>query len=96
MIHLAIFLAALAGFALLLLAMAKHQQDWLRRKLAPGRSRLLRALGFAALALSFAMAGLGLGWAYGTVAWCGWLTASAAVVVTANINRERIRARFRP
>ncbi|PZQ56708.1 MAG: DUF3325 domain-containing protein [Novosphingobium pentaromativorans] len=90
MIHLAIAVPALLGFASLLLAMVRHQQDWLRRKLSPPRSKALRRSGFAALALAFAVAGLGLGWAYGTVVWCGWLSAAAALVLTAQTNRERI------
>ena len=95
MIHLAIFALSLFGFALLHAAMPRHQQDWLRRKLPAAHSRALRWAGLATLALSFAAAGLGLGWAVGTIAWCGWLTAAAAAVVTANLNRERILSRVR-
>lgn len=94
MIHLAIAVPALLGFASLLLAMVRHQQDWLRRKLSPSRSKALRRGGFGALALAFAAAGLGLGWAYGTVVWCGWLSAAAALVLTAQTNRERILRLF--
>ena len=94
MIHLAIALPALLGFALLLLAMARHQQDWLRRKLSSGRCKALRRGGFAALALAFTIAGLGLGWAYGTVVWCGCLSVAAALVLTAQTNRERILRLF--
>ncbi|MCG2840659.1 DUF3325 domain-containing protein [Sandaracinobacter sp. RS1-74] len=96
MIHAATFLLSLTGFALLLLAMPRHQQDWLRRKLPPSLGRTLRLSGFAALALAFAVAGLGLGWGYGAVAWFGWLTMAAALVVTANTNRDRIRRKVRP
>jgi fatty acid desaturase len=95
MIHLGTFFTALLGFALLLAAMSRHQQDWLKRKLPADRSRLLRLSGFVALALSFVLAGLGFGWAYGAVAWSGWLTAAAALIVTANTNRDRILARLR-
>ncbi|MFT4053564.1 MAG: DUF3325 domain-containing protein [Novosphingobium sp.] len=94
MIHLAIFLPALLGFALLLMAMARHQQDWLKRKLTARRSTVLRRVGFGALALAFVTAGFGLGWAYGTVAWCGWLSAAAVLVLTAQTNRERILRLF--
>ncbi|AXB79070.1 DUF3325 domain-containing protein [Novosphingobium sp. P6W] len=94
MIHLAIALPALLGFALLLMAMARHQQDWLRRKLAPRTSRLLRWSGFAALALAFLIAGLALGWAYGAVVWFGWLSVAAMLVLTAQTNRERILKRI--
>ncbi len=95
MIHLATALLSLAGFALLLMAMPRHQQDWLRRKLPPVTSRLLKLGGLALLAAGFALAGQGLGWGYGTVAWCGWLSAGAAITLTAQTNRERILARWR-
>lgn len=94
MIHLAIALPALLGFALLLLATARHQQDWLRRKLAPRTGRALRWSGFAALALAFLIAGLALGWAYGAVAWFGWLSVTAMLVLAAQTNRERILKRI--
>ena len=94
MIHMAIFSLSLSGFAVLLLAMARHQQDWLRRKLAASPRRRLRMTGFALLAAAFAVAGSGFGWGYGTVLWCGWLTVSAALIVAANTNRERIQRRF--
>lgn len=95
MIHTPVALLTLAGFALLLMAMARHQQDWLRRKLAPRTSHLLRIGGFGLLAVAFAAAGFGLGWAYGTVAWFGWLSFGAALTLTAQTNRERILARLR-
>lgn len=90
MIHLAIALPAILGFALLLIAMARHQQDWLRRKLTPRTGRMLRWNGFAALGLAFVFAGLGLGWAYGALVWFGWLSVAAALALTAQTNRERI------
>jgi len=90
MTHLLTLILCLAGFVLLLLAMARHQQDWLRRKLPAAISRRLRGGGFLLLALAFIACGSGLGWAYGTVAWCGWMTVAAIAVVTANTNRERI------
>ena len=94
MIHAAIFVLSLAGFAVLLLAMARHQQDWLGRKLTAKPRRRLRAAGFALIALAFAASGAGFGWGYGTVLWCGWLTVAAVLVVAANTNRERIQRRF--
>lgn len=90
MIHLTIALPALIGFALLLMAMARHQQDWLRRKLPPRMSRLLRRGGLGALALAFAAAVLGFGWAYGAVCWFGWLSLAAVLVLAVQTNRERI------
>ncbi len=96
MIHIVTFLVALAGFVLLLLAMGRHQQDWLRRKLSQTQSRALRLTGFAALTLAFVIAGTGFGWGYGAVAWSGWLTMAAALTVAANTNRERIVRKMRP
>jgi len=96
MIHATTFLLSLTGFALLLLAMARHQQDWLRRKLPPSLGNGLRLSGFAALALGFLFAGVGLGWAYGAIVWFGWLTVAAALVVTVNTNRERIVRKVQP
>ena len=90
MTHLFVFVLSLAGFAMLLLAMARHQQDWLRRKLSPSLSQRLRRGGFALLALAFGTAGSGLGWGYGAVVWFGWLSVTAITVVAANLNRERI------
>ena len=95
MIHLAIAAPALLGFALLLVAMARHQQDWLRRKLSPRLRTLLRWSGLCALALSFIVAGLGMGWAYGSVAWFGWLSVAAVLVQAAQANRERIQRALR-
>lgn len=94
MTHITVALPAIAGFVLLLLAMARHQQDWLRRKLPHRTARLLRWSGLAALALAFVLSGLGLGWAYGTVAWVGWLSVSALLVLTGQVNRERILRLF--
>jgi len=96
MIHPATFLLSLAGFALLVLAMPRHQQDWLRRKLPPIMVSALRLFGFLLLALASAVAGAGLGWGYGAVAWFGWLTMAAALAVAANTNRERILRKVRP
>lgn len=94
MIHVVIFLLALAGFVLLLLAMAKHQQDWLGRKLPRPRAEKLRLAGFALIALAFCASGFGLGWGYGTISWFGWLTFAALLVVTANCNWDAIKRRF--
>jgi uncharacterized membrane protein len=96
MIHIANFLLSLSGFVLLLLAMPRHQQDWLGRKLFPMQRRALRLSGFTALVLAFVVAGAGLGWAYGAVAWFGWQTVAAALVVAANTNRERLMRKVRP
>jgi fatty acid desaturase len=85
-----VFLLSLLGFAMLLLAMARHQQDWIRRKLTSSTTRALRIAGLVALALAFFVACIGLGWGAGAVAWFGWLTVAAAIVVAVNVNRERL------
>ncbi|MGC4251386.1 MAG: hypothetical protein QM605_07950 [Sphingobium sp.] len=46
--------------------------------------------------LAFLVSRTGFGWAYGTVVWFGWLTIGAALVVIANINRDRIIGKARP
>ena len=96
MIHAATFLLSLAGFALLLLAMARHQQDWLCRKLPASRSRGLRLSGFLMLALAFVIAGASFGWGYGAVVWFAWMTVAASLIVAANLNRDRILRWVRP
>lgn len=85
----ALFLS-LAGFALLMLSMARHQQDWLGRKLATRPGKILRLSGYGALALSLAMAFARYGWAYGMVDILGFWTLAAGLVVLANCNRGRI------
>lgn len=90
MIYALIFFLNMAGFASLLLAMGKHQQDWLGHKLVKARADMLRRAGFIAIGLAFVVSGSGLGWGYGTVAWFGFLTLTALLMVTANVNRSTI------
>ncbi|MHA6721314.1 DUF3325 domain-containing protein [Sphingomonas sp. RS6] len=89
------FLLSLVGFAFLLVAMSRHQQAWLQRRLSPSLCRAVRLSGFTALALAFAIAVAGLGWGYGAVTWFGWTTIAAALVVAANVYRERGTSRAR-
>lgn len=96
MTHIAIVLIALGGFVLLLLSMARHQKEWLRRELSLMMSRTLRLSGFAALTLAFLVAEAGLGGGYGAVAWFGWLTIAAALIVILNTCRERLMRTLRP
>lgn len=95
MSHLVTALPCLAGFALLLFALPRHQQDWLGRKLAMRTGRWLRGLGFVLLVIGLILAGWGMGWAYGAVAWCGWLSVSAALTLAAQTNCARILALLR-
>lgn len=95
MIHALAFLLDLSGFALLFLAMKRHQQDWLGRKLPPPRVRALRIAALAVFTFAFATCGAGLGWGYGAIAWFGLLTASALPIVIVNCKREAIRHRLK-
>lgn len=95
MIDIAVLLLVLAGFGFLLMAMPRHQQDWLKRKLSQAHAHSLRLSGLVMLAAAYGVSGRGLGWAYGTVAWFGWLTVAAAIVVTVNTNCGAIMENFR-
>lgn len=92
MTHAAVLALSLAGFALLLAAMARHRRTWLRRDVSPRAARALRLSGFLSLAAALAVAGMGLGWAYGAVAWCGWLTVAAFAAVAATTARAAAHA----
>lgn len=96
MIDAALFLLSLTGFILLLLATARHHESWLGRKLTSPLGRALRLSGFMSLALAFVVAGAGVGWAYGTLAWFGWLTVAGALVVAVNTNCDQIMRKVRP
>lgn len=54
MIHVIILMLQLAGFFGLLLAVQRHQQEWLRGKLATNTARRLRLSGFLSLAVAYA------------------------------------------
>ena len=58
------------GLAMLCLAMDRHHRDLFGRVPGAARRRLLRAGGWAALALSLAGCVAGWGWARGVVYWC--------------------------
>lgn len=94
MIHLLVFAAALAGFACLCVARQRHQFQLVGRELSPGASSALRLGGWLAPAASFALAGSGLGWGYGTVEWLGHLSVAAALIVIW-LNRSTARRKRR-
>ncbi|ESQ81795.1 DUF3325 family protein [Asticcacaulis benevestitus] len=85
-----IFLLCLGAFALLLAAMSRHQQEWFGAKLARPLSLSLRAGGFGLLFAAWLVAGFTVGFAYGTVVWCGCIAVAALVVIAVNINRDRL------
>lgn len=93
MSHAATSLASLIAFALLALAMDRHQRDLFGRELAPRRSRVLRVGGWVALLASLAIAVRAQGWSLGLVAWCGHVSLGAGVVILALVARERRKAR---
>lgn len=82
MTHLASLLFGFIGFACLCLAMDRHHQDLLRRKLPRRQMLLLRATGGIALAIALAIAMRGLGAAFGAIAWIAHLSVAAGLVVT--------------
>jgi len=75
--HLASILFAFAGFAALCLAMVKHQQDVLGRRLAASRQTPLRLTGGVLLAVAYGCASLANGPRVGPVAWTGALIVAA-------------------
>lgn len=93
MSHAATAVVSLIAFVLLALAMDRHQQDLFGRELQPGRSRLLRIGGWAALLASLAIAVDAQGWSLGLVAWCGHISLSAGLVILALVAWERRKAR---
>lgn len=95
MIHVLILLLSLGGFLALLLALPRHQRDWMRRTLTAKVGRRLRCGGMGLLVLALAVAGIGFGWGQGAIIWFGWMTVAAALTVTANMHRERIAQKDR-
>ncbi|MFT4103127.1 MAG: DUF3325 domain-containing protein [Burkholderiaceae bacterium] len=87
--HALTLLTAVPAFALLALAMERHQVDLYGREWPASRSRLARGAGFALLAVSLAIAVRTQGWSLGLVAWCGHLSAAAALVAVVLIAIER-------
>lgn len=82
MIHGLAIIVAISGFAFLCAAMTRHQKDVLGRKVPVATARRIRITGGAILLFALAIDLIGLGAAYGAVAWCGHLTAGAAFVLT--------------
>ena len=74
-------LLSLAGFACLALAIERHHRQLLRRPLGEGRGRLLRLFGALALALCYGCIVADMGWALGSISWCGLLSLGAATVL---------------
>ena len=94
MSHWTIFLPCLLGFALLALAMDRHQEDLFGRALPALTTRGLRASGWTALLVGLAFAVSGQGWALGLVSYsghtslCAWLVFGALVVLQRRKSRS--------
>ena len=92
MSHVLVALMSLIAFALLALAMDRHQQDLFGRELAAGPTRALRISGWAGLLASLAIAVKGQGWSLGLVGWCGHISLGAGLVILMLIAWERRKA----
>lgn len=88
---------AYAGFAALCLAMERHHGEVFGIRRIPPRRRLaLRLVGWLLLAASFPACIAGWGWAFGSVVWCGVLTAAALPIVLLLPYRPRMMAALAP
>ncbi|WP_395396421.1 DUF3325 domain-containing protein (plasmid) [Novosphingobium sp. BL-8A] len=84
------FFTVPGGFTGLLLAMSRHRQDWLGRKLPPAKGRAIRRTGTRLLAVNMGLACAGHGRGYGLILGVGSWSVSAAFLVAANCTRMRI------
>ena len=83
LLHLAILLISLAGFAALALATERHAEHLLGRLPAPQWRLLARVAGWLLLAVSLALGIAYLGSGVGITLWLGWLTIAALALVFA-------------
>lgn len=94
--HLSVLLLSILAFACLALAMERHQEDLFAGQLGPGATKALRAVGWALLFGSLAVALRQPSWSVGLVAWFGCLTAGAGVVFMALMWAPRVPVTRRP
>ncbi len=80
-LHLLVLLLGLAGFTALAMAMEKHCKHLLRRVLEPRWRLTARVVGWLLLVLALALSIHDLGASVGLVAWVGWLSVAALVLV---------------
>lgn len=92
------FALALAGFAALAMSLDRHYADIHGRGNAPaaGTVRVLHAVGWPALALTWAICIAAEGWSLGTLFWVGTMTASGFVIVLVLAYRPRAIPRILP
>ncbi|MGE0254800.1 MAG: DUF3325 family protein [Alphaproteobacteria bacterium] len=88
------FTLAYAGLAALALAMERHQRQVWRRPLAVHWRRLLRPLGWLAIAVAFAAAVAAEGWSLGPVAFTGLLALAGLALVFLLAFAPRLAAAF--
>ncbi|MGB6102603.1 MAG: DUF3325 domain-containing protein [Pusillimonas sp.] len=88
--HLSMLLLSVLGFACLALAMERHQEDWFARPFNSSLTTILRAVGWALLCGSLALALCQPLWAVGLVAWFGHLSAGAGVVLATLVAASRL------
>ncbi|MBS7780497.1 DUF3325 domain-containing protein [Acidovorax sp. CCYZU-2555] len=83
LIHIAILLVSLAGFAALALATERHAEHLLRRVPAPQWRLLARVVGWVLLAIALALGIVYMGTGLGITLWLGWLSIAALALVFA-------------
>jgi hypothetical protein len=89
MTHLAPFLACLAGFTLLALAMTRQQKALFGRALALTTTRAMRFSGACVLLLALGLLVAGQGWGLGLVLYSGHTSLAAGIVYCALIGHAR-------
>jgi hypothetical protein len=86
-----IFLPAVLGLAVLALSMPRHHRDLLAKPPSRIMERALRMIGWAFMAVSFAIAIAIEGMTIGAVLWIGLLTVAAQLVALMLTYRDRWR-----
>ncbi|AKM07613.1 DUF3325 domain-containing protein [Pelagerythrobacter marensis] len=89
MIHVLILFLAFLGFAMLAVAMQRHQRAIAGRQLSNRERRLMRTGGWLAIVAGLLLAMASLGPAYGAIAWLGHLSIASWGVVAVLIWRAR-------
>ncbi|RIV80920.1 DUF3325 domain-containing protein [Aurantiacibacter xanthus] len=92
MIHLLAIVLSLVGFAALALAMKRHQREVIGRALTDKERHLTRSAGALAIAASLAVAMAAFGAGYGAVAWFGYMSVAAWIVVAALCWHARLKS----
>lgn len=91
--HLIPLLLSCAGFSLLALSMARHQEDVCGRLLAPRPTLILRCSGWAFLMLALLLSVQSRGLSMGLVSWLGQLSMAAGLVFVGLLIHQRRKSR---